>query len=119
MPSSVVILMKEKSRQPASQCRSSILTIFMFPSRGSKLFRSELPAESCPSELVAQTEHDGVHPEVCAVRSRRRRRTVEQQRRACPALAEIEPAIGQVDHQPVGDRDADATADGPGEIGLG
>src|ERR1700745_3573662 len=29
MPSSVVILRKELTRQPASQCRSSILTIFI------------------------------------------------------------------------------------------
>jgi hypothetical protein len=29
MPSSVVILRNEKSRQPASQCKSSILTIFI------------------------------------------------------------------------------------------
>jgi hypothetical protein len=29
MPSSVVILRNEKSRQPASQCKSSMLTIFI------------------------------------------------------------------------------------------
>src|SRR6185437_975380 len=110
MPSSVVILMKEKSRQPASQCRSSILTIFMFPSCG-----SELPN----SELVAQAEHDGVHPEVCPVGGRGCRRAVEQERRAGPALAEIEPAIGQIDRQTVGGREAGAAADRPGEIGLG
>src|SRR3989442_12482926 len=57
MPSSVVIFTKELTRQPASQCRSSILTIFIvIPHLGGKaLTKSGVPAEAGTHRSASET----------------------------------------------------------------
>jgi hypothetical protein len=58
IPSSVVTFRKELTRHPASQCRSSILTIFI---RTHSLFSAGAPADgihcvSTPTTVIARSE---------------------------------------------------------------